>query len=49
MRTWEDVADVGDGLCVSEKVVVEDAGGGMEGGEVDDRRVRHCKLFVASH
>lgn len=37
-RTGKDVADVWDGLCISEEDVVEDAGGSGEGGEVDGGR-----------
>ena len=38
VRTREEVTDVGDGLYVLEKEVVEDAGGGVEGIEVDEGR-----------
>lgn len=51
-RTGEEVADVGDGLCVAEEVVVEDAGGGVEDGEVDEGEcacLRHRRVGEHQH
>lgn len=41
-RTGEEVGEVGDGLDVPEEEVVEDAGGDVEGGEVDEGREGAC-------
>ena len=52
-RTGEEVADVGDGLGVLEEEVVEDAGGGGEGGGVDEGRecacLRHRRVGQRTH